>query len=176
MTARSRGISSRCCSTSSAGKRIAPGSFVSASAPACGLRVSMKATCSPLFIRSPTSSAVTLVTSTPSPPLPVPVFTLGGQPRLDPVGLAAGVVRDVRVPHRRQLTGGVLGGVSRRAGAVDDYLRALVRQQPGGQFSDPVGREVNRPGQVLVPVGHLLQRLDQGERLAPIHLPFKLLT
>src|SRR5437588_2073211 len=63
MTVRSRGISSRCSSTSSAGTRIAPGSLASDSPQAFGLRVSIKANCSPRFILSFTSSTVTLVGS-----------------------------------------------------------------------------------------------------------------
>src|SRR5437588_8615920 len=63
MTVRSRGISSRCSSTSSAGTRIAPGSLTSDSPQAFGLRVSIKANCSPRFILSFTSSTVTLVGS-----------------------------------------------------------------------------------------------------------------
>src|SRR5438270_3086408 len=152
MTARSRGISDRCSSISSAGTRTAPGSLVSASPHACGLRVSTKVNCSPLAIRSLISSAVTLVASMtatslgvagiypkdegvpgtrPGTPSSASVFVsaLRGQPRLDPVRLAAAVVLDVRVPHRRQLTGGRFGGVSRGTRAIDDYLRALVRQK-----------------------------------------------
>src|SRR4029079_5385189 len=63
MTVRSRGTSLRCCSTSSAGTRIAPGSFVVASPHACGLRVSTNVNISPRSIRSLTSSTVTLVAS-----------------------------------------------------------------------------------------------------------------
>ena len=82
------------------------------------------------------------------------VFALGGQPRLYPVGLPAGVVHNVRVPHRRQFTGDSLRRVSGGARTVDDDLRALVGQQAGREFPHAVGREVDRAGQVRVLIGH----------------------
>jgi hypothetical protein len=45
---------------------------------------------------------------------------------VEPILLAAGIVTNVGVTHGRQFTGGVLGGVSGRTGAVDDDLRVLI--------------------------------------------------
>jgi hypothetical protein len=54
------------------------------------------------------------------------VLALGWQPRVNPVGLAFGVIPHVRVPHRRQFTGGRFRSVSGRVCAVDHDLRPLV--------------------------------------------------
>src|SRR5690242_15955957 len=153
MTARSCGISDRWLSTSSAGTRTAPGSFVSASPQACGLRVSTNVNCSPLSMRSLTSSIVTLVASMILfPPFVMFVVALGRQARLNPIGFSACVVFDVRVSHRRQFTGGRFRGMSGGTCTVNDYLRALVRQETWREITHTVGREVDRARQVLVPV------------------------
>src|SRR5205085_3404873 len=72
------------------------------------------------------------------------VLALGRQPRLDPVGLPARVVHNVRVPERRQFTGGRFRRVSGGARTVDDDLRALVGQKLWREFAHAVGREVDR--------------------------------
>src|SRR5437588_324972 len=104
------------------------------------------------------------------------VSALRGQPRLDPVRFAPAVVLDVLIPHRRQFTGGRFGGVSRGTRTIDDDLRAFVRQQPRSQLSHAVRRQIDRARQVLVLEGHLRQRLDERERLAPIHLLLQLFS
>src|SRR5436305_10159734 len=117
----------------------------------------------PVFTRK-TGRAGYTTRHAPSPS--VFVSALGGQPCLDPVRLPAAVVFDVLISKRRQFTGDRFGGVSRWASAVDDDLRALVRQQPRSQFSHAVGREVDRARQVRVLIGDFGERLDQRERLA----------
>lgn len=57
------------------------------------------------------------------------MLALNGQPCLDPVLLALGVVAHVCVSHRRQLTGSVLRSVSREVGAVDYNLGLLIGQE-----------------------------------------------
>lgn len=56
------------------------------------------------------------------------VLALGGKPCIDPVLFAFCIITHIRVAHGRQFTGGVLRGVSRRIGAVDDYFGRLIRQ------------------------------------------------
>ena len=51
---------------------------------------------------------------------------LDGELGVEPILLAFGVVADVGVSHGRQLTGGVLGGVSGGVCAIDDDLSVLV--------------------------------------------------
>jgi len=62
-TSRSRGMSAICLSTSSAGKWIASGNFVSASAQARGFRLSIKKTRSPASSLSFTSSTLILISA-----------------------------------------------------------------------------------------------------------------
>src|SRR5437588_1968307 len=70
------------------------------------------------------------------------VETFDGELGVDPVLLAAGVVTDVGVTHGRQFTGGVLGGVSGRASAIDDDLGVFIREQRGSEGLDFVGRKI----------------------------------
>ena len=51
------------------------------------------------------------------------------KPRVDPILFAFRVIAHIRIAHRRQFTGGVLGGVSGGALAVDDDLGPLVGQK-----------------------------------------------
>ena len=50
------------------------------------------------------------------------------KPRFHPALFAFGIVRHVRVTHRRQFTGSVFAGVSMRVRAVGDNLAVLVGQ------------------------------------------------
>ena len=100
------------------------------------------------------------------------VFALDGQPGLDPVLLAPGVIAHVRVAKRRQFMGGVLRSVSGGAGAVDHDLRRLVRQECGREFLHTVGGKVERARKVRVVVGRLGQSLDEQELIPPSTFPF----
>ena len=63
-----------------------------------------------------------------------------GEFGIEPVLLALGVIADIGVSHGRQLTGGILRGVSGGVGAVDDDFRILVGDQCRSQGLDLVGR------------------------------------
>lgn len=68
----------------------------------------------------------------------------GGQLGVEPILFAFRVVADIGVSHRRQFTGGVLRGVSGRAGAVNDDLGVFVGHQSRGEGFHLVGRQILR--------------------------------
>ena len=74
------------------------------------------------------------------------------KPSFHPSLFSFGVVRHIRVAHRRQFTGGVFAGVSMRVGAVGDDLSVLVGQQLRSEFLDPFGRNVQSSGNVCFAV------------------------
>jgi hypothetical protein len=57
------------------------------------------------------------------------VLALGWQPRVDPIGLAFGVIPHVRVTYCRQFPGGRFRSVSSRVCAVDHDIRVLIGQE-----------------------------------------------
>ncbi len=99
------------------------------------------------------------------------VLGLEGQPRVNPVLLAFGVIPHVRVAKRRQFTGGIFGGVSRRAGAIDDDLRRFIRQKRRRKFRHPIGRQVDCARQVRVVKGGRRQSLYELKLATPINFP-----
>jgi|GEM_PF-2973750 len=57
------------------------------------------------------------------------MFTLNRQSLINPILLSSRIVFDVRITHRRQFTGGVLGSISSGLSAVDHNVRGLIRQK-----------------------------------------------
>ena len=55
------------------------------------------------------------------------VLSLDWEPSINPVLLALSIVSHVRITQRRQFTGGVFGGISSRAGAVNYDLGSFIR-------------------------------------------------
>jgi len=70
------------------------------------------------------------------------VVGLDREARIDPILLTAGVVTHIGVSQRRQFTGGVLGSVSSRIGAVNDDLRAFIGQELRSHCGHTVRRQV----------------------------------
>ena len=64
------------------------------------------------------------------------------KPGLHPSLLPLGIMRNIRVAHGRQFTGGVFAGVSMRVAAVGDDLNVLVGKQLGRKLFDFVGRNI----------------------------------
>jgi hypothetical protein len=54
------------------------------------------------------------------------VVALDRQSSINPILLALSIVPHIGVTQRRQFTGGLFRGVSRRTGAVNDDLRPLI--------------------------------------------------
>ena len=74
------------------------------------------------------------------------MLAFGGQPCVNPILFAAGVVSNVRVAQRRQFTGDVLRSISSGLSAVDHDVGGLVGQQRGSELLNLVGRQINRAG------------------------------
>ena len=55
------------------------------------------------------------------------MVALKWEARINPLLFPTGVVTHIGVTQRRQFTGGFLGSVSSRIGAVNDDLRTLIR-------------------------------------------------
>src|SRR5829696_689145 len=100
-----------------------------------------------------------------------PAFDREGGP--DPILLPRRVVEDPFVAHLLELASLLPGGQAIRVHAVDDDLRALVRQHPFGLVHELVG-EVDRAGQVGAGVVLLGERLDQHEFVPAVHLRLQL--
>ena len=98
------------------------------------------------------------------------VFALSRQSCINPVLLAFSIVPHVRVAQRRQLTGGVLGSVSSRAGTIDHDVRSFVRQKCRSKLHHFVGRQIDRIGQMRVMIGGLRQYFDKKETIMVIDL------
>src|ERR1051326_3967369 len=92
------------------------------------------------------------------------------QPGIDPRFLAFLIIPDVGVSHGRQFTGGVFGGVSGRAGAVDHDLGGFIRQKRRGKFANLIRRHVDRAGEVNVMIGLSRQCLHQQKFVAALDL------
>jgi hypothetical protein len=81
-------------------------------------------------------------------------------------------MRNVRVAHGRQFTGGVFAGVSMQARAIGNDLSILVGQQLRSEFLDPFGRDVQRSGKVGFAVTFGRKRLYDRDRVFPIQFGF----
>jgi hypothetical protein len=57
------------------------------------------------------------------------VLTVDWQSGIDPIRLAFSIVAHIRIAQRRQFTGGVLGGMSSRQGAINHDIGTLVWDQ-----------------------------------------------
>jgi hypothetical protein len=90
------------------------------------------------------------------------------QTSLGPILLPPGVLFHVAVTHRHQLTGGVLCGVSGRAGTVDHDICGLVRKALRREVPHLNRREVDRPRDVAIAKGWRWQGLDQGEFISAV--------
>ena len=77
-------------------------------------------------------------------------------------------MRNVRVAHSRQFTGGLFAGVSMRARAVGDDLSILVGQQLGCEFLNFLWGDVQRTGKVGFAVTFGRKRLYDRDRVFPI--------
>jgi hypothetical protein len=98
------------------------------------------------------------------------MISFHGQPGIDPILLAFGVITHVRVAHGRQFTGGLFRSVSSGAGAVHDNLRMFVWQTLRCQFADLRWRQVDCAWQVRLVIHKWRQRLDQRKSVAPVNL------
>jgi hypothetical protein len=98
------------------------------------------------------------------------VLALGKQPRLNPVLFTFGIVPHVGIAQRRQFTGGVLGSVSSRTGAINHDVRSFVRQKCRSKLRHLVGRQIDRTGQMRVMVGGLRQCFYKEEAIMAIDL------
>jgi hypothetical protein len=65
--------------------------------------------------------------------------------------------------------------VSSKLAAIDDNVRRFVRQQPGSQFTDLVGRQVDRARQMSMVVVVRSQRLNQKEMIFLVKLLLQLI-
>lgn len=98
------------------------------------------------------------------------------QSGLDPALLALRILPHIRVSQRRQFTGGVLGSMSSRTGAVDDDIRVQVRQNLVSAFCHLAGRQIDRSRQMTQVIGFRGQRFDQNEIVATIDLGLELVA
>ena len=99
--------------------------------------------------------------------------SLGLQPGPHPAPLALRIVPHVRVSHDRQLPGGLFGGRSQGAHAVDDYLGAFVGQDIGCQFPDPIEWQVDGARQMGVLKVLWVQSLDEDDVIPAVDLRLK---
>ena len=98
------------------------------------------------------------------------VLTFSRQPGVNPVLLAFSVVSHIRVTQRRQLTGGVLGSVSSRTGAVNYNIRHFVRQECRSKLGHLIGRQVDCARQVRMMIRDSGQSFDKEKALSSINL------
>ena len=98
--------------------------------------------------------------------------TFDGEFGVEPILFAAAVITDVGVSHGRQFTGGVLRGMSGGAGAVNDDLSVLVRDQGCGKIFDLIGRQIFCGRDVGVVVSRFGKGLKQRESLTAVELGF----
>ena len=91
---------------------------------------------------------------------------------VDPAQLALFVIAHVPITEIRQHPGGIFRSMSRRAGAVDDDLRRFVGKHRRRQLGYPVRRNVDRVGQMTVPVIFFAQCLDEDKIVAAIQFLF----
>jgi hypothetical protein len=87
---------------------------------------------------------------------------------LNPVALPSGVVTDVPVPELDQPIAHDHGAVAGRGGAVDDDLRVEFGDAPWPALVHPLGRQVDRTGQVRVRERHRRERVDEHELAAAL--------
>ena len=104
------------------------------------------------------------------------VKAFGWQPCLDPIRFALCVVPNMGVAHFRQNTGGILGGVSGWAGAVNHDFDVLLRKQPGCEFLNLIRRQVYGCWQMCVFVCRTWKRLNENEILATVQLGLEFLA
>src|SRR3954469_22858166 len=102
--------------------------------------------------------------------------TFCGKFGIEPILFAFGVVADVGISHGRQFTGGVLGGVSGRAGAVDDDLGVLVGKQSRGECLHLVWRQIFCSWEMDVVVRILSEGLEKREFFAAVELRLQLVA
>jgi len=74
-------------------------------------------------------------------------------------------MRNLRVTHGRQFTGGVFAGVSMRARVVGDDLSILAGQQLRSEFFDLFWRNVQRSGDMRLAVAFRREGFDNRDLL-----------
>src|SRR5918997_3555377 len=92
----------------------------------------------------------------------LPFSAFGRQSGPHPAPLALRVVPHVRVPHDRQLPGGLFGGRSQGAHAVDDYVGVFVGQDLGCQLPEPIEWQVDGARQMGILVVLWVQNLHEN--------------
>jgi hypothetical protein len=103
------------------------------------------------------------------------VLALGRQSCVNPILLAASVVPHVRVTKRRQFTGSVLGSISSRLGAVDNYVSRLIRQKSLSELRHLIGRQIDRARQMRMMITSRGQSFDKQKRFASINFQFEII-
>jgi hypothetical protein len=98
------------------------------------------------------------------------------KPRFHPALFAFGIVRHVRVTHRRQFTGGIFTGVSMSVRAVGDDLSFLVGQHLRGKFLNTFRWNVQRSGDMSFSVTFGRESLDKRDSLLPTEFRFEVFS
>src|SRR5437762_3577707 len=102
------------------------------------------------------------------------VLALRLESGIDPVFLSFRIVKYVYVTHGRQFPGGILRGVSRGIGTIDDDLSLFIRQQGRSQLSQPIRRQIDCARKMRVLISNDRKRLNQLKLVPPVYLCLKL--